>query len=32
MVRLTDRADRHEQRHRRADRWRGALIDRVTNQ
>ena len=32
MVRLTDRADRHEQRHGRADRWRGALIDRVTNQ
>jgi glycine/D-amino acid oxidase-like deaminating enzyme len=28
-VRLTDRADRHESRTGRADRWRGALVDRV---
>ncbi len=32
MVRLTDRADCREQRTGRPDRWRGALIDRITNQ
>ena len=31
VVRLTDRADRYETRTGKPDRWRGALIDRVTS-
>jgi glycine/D-amino acid oxidase-like deaminating enzyme len=32
MVRLNGRADRHESRTGRPDRWRGALIERITHQ